>query len=133
MQARHRLWVLILLTTTATLLSGCMSENEKFIQGSWYYFDEHLGSIVGESELIIQWGFGNGVFTYDACCFNIDETVTGRYEVFESTENTITLRLFNTRGSSILNYDNVKLPITIDRQNDTISPYGGDSFIRSTP
>ena len=76
MQARHRLWVLILLTTTAILLSGCMSENEKFIQGTWYYFD--------------------------------------------------------TRGSS-LNYDNVKLPITIGRQNDTISPYGGGSFIRSSP
>jgi hypothetical protein len=45
-----------------------MSENEKFIQGSWFYFD--------------------------------------------------------TRGS-LLNYDNVKIPITIDRQNDTISPYGG--------
>jgi hypothetical protein len=76
MQAGHKLWVLILITTTATLLSGCMSENEKFIQGSWFYFD--------------------------------------------------------TRGS-LLNYDNVKIPITIDRQNDTISPYGGGSFIRSTP
>jgi len=53
-------------------VTGCSDDNEKFIQGAWYYRDAHLDSVPGETFLEIEWLFDQGTFEMHSCCFNGD-------------------------------------------------------------
>ena len=129
MKKRHLLRITLLILVVATLLSGCMDANEEFIQGIWRYQSAHLDEMTSESALIIIWGFSGGTFSYDACCFNIDEHTTGRYQIVESSEDKIVLQLMNVRGSGA-NYEGAQVVIFLDRENDTLKINRGDPFIR---
>jgi hypothetical protein len=108
-----------------------MGPAEEFIQGIWYYDEEHLYRYIAESRLEVFWTFDGGQFAYDVCCMNIDEHITGQYRVLEETEDSITIQIFNVKGSGARYNGTYK--IAIDRENDTISILGGGPFIRVTP
>ena len=129
MRRIHSLRIVIVVLVLAALLSGCMDANEEFIQSIWRYQDAHLDEMTSESALIVIWGFSGGTFSYDACCFNIDEHLTGRYQIVESTEDKITIRLTNVQGSGT-NYDGAEVIIRLDRVNDTLAIGRGGPFIR---
>ena len=110
---------------------GCTNTNDDFIQGSWTYRSEHLAEIVGEKDLIVTWFFSGGTFTYQACCFNIDIEVGGRYRILESTEDHLTLELYNTYGSG--NRFEGEVIIKIDRANNELNIQGDGPFRKLGP
>lgn len=122
----YRLWLTLLLS--AFLLAGCMSPAEEFIQGGWRFESDHLAPIVAEQHLIIVWYFDSGTFSYDACCFNTDEHITGRYRVLEQTEDTLMIEFFNSQGSNRKMQGQYLL--TIDREADTLSISGAGIYDR---
>lgn len=120
-----------LLILSAMLVTGCMGDAEKHIQGTWEYNSEHLLTKTSEQHLTLVWFFSNGTFSYQACCFNIDEEVTGRYRVLDVEDNIITLELYNTRGSQY-RY-NTELRIKIDKETGDLTIQGGSPYRKLEP
>jgi hypothetical protein len=127
---KSRNQVLLLLISTIFFLTGCMSPVEEFIQGTWYYDEEHLHRFIAESALEIYWTFDGGYFAYDACCFNTDEHITGQYRVLDETEDSITIEIYNVKGSGTRYGGQYK--IIIDRETDTLNILGGGPYYRVT-
>jgi hypothetical protein len=115
----------------ALWLSGCMSENESFIQGTWRYDDWHLAEIVSENDLTIIWFFSAGTFTYQACCFNMDVEFGGRYRILESSEDQLVLELYNTYGTGTRMDGQVY--INIDRETGTLEIQSAKPFYKLGP
>ena len=131
MQKHKRLFAVLLILITSFLLSSCMGENETYIQGTWQYDDAHLADIVAESHLTVIWIFDEGNFFYEACCFNVDERITGHYEVVADEENKLTIRVFDTEG--VARRIDAELVIKIDREADTLNIQGGGPYVRNSP
>lgn len=119
------------------LLAGCVSDaNEDFIQGIWYYNDEHLSSVPAESHLSDNWLFERGIFKNAACCF-VKVNMQGRYSILESEENSLKLELYDIKGDrgghSIPPQTTMIITILIDEENDTIKINRAEPYIRITP
>lgn len=108
------------LLLAALLLTGCMGDAEKSIQGTWEWRSEHLMTKASEQHLTVIWFFNNGTFSYQACCFNIDEEISGRYRVISVEENILMLELYNMRGSQYRLASEVRIKINPDDGSLTI-------------
>ncbi len=113
------------------LLTSCMGASESSIQGTWEYSEEHLMPIAGEQHLTVIWFFNNGTFSYQACCFNVDQEITGRYRILEEDGDILILELYNTRGASFRL--NTEIRVKIDRESDTLNIQGAGPFHRLGP
>lgn len=121
----------------AVLFSGCTSDsNDAFIQGIWYYNDEHLSNIPAESHLADNWLFERGTFENASCCF-VKVNMQGKYRILESEGNTIRLELFNIEGDQegipISRNATIAIKIVIDQENDTIKINRTEPYFRITP
>jgi len=130
-------WIIPILIFSLILLTGCKSDpNEDFIQGIWYYNDEHLRSIVGESQQEDKWTFANKTFQNTSCCFT-KVNLQGSYSILESEENALELELFNIvgdqGGASVAKQTTIVIKIAIDQDNDTIIINRAGPYTRITP
>ena len=137
LQLLNKQLTVLALIALAFLLSGCVSDpNEAFIQGIWYYNDEHLSNIPAESHLSENWLFERGTFENVACCF-VKVNMQGSYRILESEGNTLKLELFNIDGDQngipISKQATVLLTIVIDQENDTIKINRTEPYFRITP
>ena len=131
MHSQRRFAFLIAILLICLAAAGCTDTNDDFIQGSWTYRSDHLAEIVSESDLIVTWFFSRGTFTYQACCFNLDIEVGGRYRIIESTEDRLTIELYNTYGSG--NRFEGEVLIKIDRANNELNIQGDGPFQKLGP
>jgi hypothetical protein len=120
----------LILFSLAAVLSGCMSENDKFIQGRWYYSDPHLQKVIAESAQESFWTFDNGTYSRYECCF-AEVSETGRYEIIKSEEDKLVLELFNRNGS--VKAERAQIAVAIDRDGGTIKIGRAGPFTRDVP
>ena len=112
-------------------LSACTpDENEAFIQGSWFYNDQHIQEQIGESFEQTIWVFDRGTYETYSCCF-VKFQGYGRCDILESEVDKLVLDLFNIDGK--FNSERVQILITIDRQADTIRLLRAGPFTRMSP
>ena len=122
---------MIVFTIVLLALVGCtLDPNEAYIQGSWYYNDPHLLSIVGESFNETFWTFESGTYETTTCCFTRFQQY-GRYDILESEGDTMTLVLFNIDGR--FNSERVQIKVRIDREAGTIKLTGVGPLERISP
>ena len=127
-----------LLVFSLTLaLTGCKPDpNVQFIQGTWYYNDAHLGSVVAEPGQETYWTFDRGAFEFSTCCF-YKAVQYGHYRVVESEGAELKLELFNieghVQGMSHSIPDARMLRIVIDAEADTLRIDREEPFSRTTP
>jgi hypothetical protein len=111
-----------------TFLSACTpDQNEAFIQGSWFYNDQHIQEQIGETFEETIWTFDRSTYETYSCCF-VKFQQYGRYDIAESEGDTITLELFNINGK--FKSERVTIAITIDREADTIRLLRAGPFTR---
>lgn len=122
---------ILVLIAAGMILSGCaMDPNEEYIQGSWYYLDQHLQDVIGESQLEVFWSFDRGAYEYYACCF-VRTQQTGRYAVTKSEGDELYIELFNPDGDT--RAEPVGVKIVINRDEGTIKVQGSGEFRRRVP
>ncbi len=99
-----------------TLAACKLDPNDQFIQGTW-----EIAKTDADNEFF-EWNFNNGTFIRQQ---EIDRSnsmyTTGRYRVFESDGDLLTLELFDYKGDRI-SYENnpMTVKIEIDRENNTV-------------
>ncbi len=118
----------LILLLTVVFVAGCTNANEKFIQGTWYMRSEHLDQATGETYLEVEWTFNSGAFEYRACCFNVDQHLTGRYRILDNKDDILTIELFNIKGSGSIGP--AELRLVINRDEDTLVIQGGQPYTR---
>jgi hypothetical protein len=64
----HRKWFTLIIFLGMWVTACTSNPNNDFIQGAWIFVDPHLNEVVGQSFIEHVWVFGNGSFTYEACC-----------------------------------------------------------------
>lgn len=133
----NQIWIILALIAFIILFTGCKSDpNETFIQGIWYYNDEHLRGIVGESQQEDRWLFDNRTFQNTSCCF-VKTNFRGSYSILKSEENTLELELFDIVGDqggmAISKQARMPLIIKINLENDTIEINRSGPYTRMTP
>jgi hypothetical protein len=99
-----------------------MGDSERFIQGYWYRGNVHF---------MDQWYFDRGVFSHEAGDFDGNHrTYSGRYQLVEVNEDSVTLELDDTN----LSYGDERplFVIKIDRESDTIR-IRGENYERVLP
>lgn len=128
---KHQVWMLLGLGILSSLLAACTPDtNETFIQGSWYYNDQHIQEVIGESYSETYWNFEGGTYETYTCCFMTFQQF-GRYNILESDGDTLILDMFNTDGK--FNSEHFQLGIRIDRQAGTIRIGPTGPFTRTLP
>jgi hypothetical protein len=131
MQMKKRYFLILSLMMLSLLAANCQDPNDAYIQGAWEFNSDHLAEIVSEEHLTVIWFFSGGSFTYQSCCFNMDIDVGGRYRILDSSEDRITIELYNTYGSG--SRFGGEILIVIDRENDEINIQGTGPFHRLGP
>jgi hypothetical protein len=105
-------------------------QNETFIQGSWFYNDQHIQEQIGETFEETIWVFDRGTYETYSCCF-VKFQMYGRYDILESESDKLILELFNINGK--FNSERVQIAISIDREADTIRLLRAGPFTRMVP
>jgi len=60
--------LLLVVSALVLLLSACTSdENEAFIQGNWFYNDQHIQEQIGETFSETYWSFDRGTYETYTC------------------------------------------------------------------
>jgi hypothetical protein len=116
---------IILLFQILISLSGCtFDQNDKFIQGKWYFANELGIERAGPVHMLDEWIFNNGKFFHrNEVVFHNPNTLSGRYRIIESREMYIELELYDLQGN--LRYSNtVPAAIQIDEENNEIRVNG---------
>lgn len=106
-------------------LSGCIfDQNDKFIQGKWYFANELEIERAGPVHMLDEWIFENGKFFHrNEVVFHHPNTLSGRYRIIESRQMYIELELYDLQGT--LRYSNtVSMVIQIDEEKDEIRVNG---------
>jgi len=107
---KYRISLLILGILMVTLLAGCMSETEEYVQGYWYR---------GNAHFMDQWFFDRGLFNHKSEVFHGDPDVTsGRYRVLEFDEDSLLLELYDIDLS--FGDDTHQINVKIDLETDTV-------------
>jgi hypothetical protein len=114
-----RLFTVILFSLA--LLTACMSPNEEFIQGDWFFDHQEIRANPDAYHLPFEdreeFTFDHGHYRYYSCCnHNINES--GRYNISKSEENIIVLDLVCETGNCFT--DRIQVMITIDKGKDTL-------------
>jgi hypothetical protein len=79
--------LLLLSLLVLMFMVACTSENEDFIQGYWYR---------GNTHFMDEWVFDQGRFSHKSEVFHgSPEITTGRYQVIDIQEDSVTLELFD--------------------------------------
>lgn len=106
--------LLLLSLLQIIFLAGCSSENEGFIQGYWYR---------GNAHFMDQWFFDRGRFSHKTEVYHGDPNITsGRYQVIDSQDNSLTLELFDIELS--FGDERQQVVIKLDWDSDTIHTRG---------
>jgi hypothetical protein len=118
-------------------LAGCKPDaNEEFIQGVWFYNDEHLQNLPAESHLTDQWLFDRGTFQRATCCF-VTADYSGNYRLLESEQDHLQLELYNLRGdignASLSRQDLLVITLTIQADEDSLQIDRASPYHRLTP
>lgn len=93
-----------------SLLAGCISETEEYIQGYWYR---------GNAHFMDQWYFESGLFQHKSEVYHGDPIITaGRYRVLEFTDDSLVLELYDIELS--FGDEIQQMNIKIDPESDTI-------------
>ena len=108
-----------------------MGDTESFIQGAWTFSEPHLANLPGEQSLTMIWGFDVGTYSYAACCFNQDIQVTGRYRLVDIQDDSLTIDLYDSRGSETR--FNARVKIKLNREDNTLIIQGTGPFTRVLP
>jgi hypothetical protein len=112
---RHKILGVVLLGLAALLLTGCMSEQEEWLQGRWAQGNVHIWT---------EWSFAEGLYSYSSDYTTIgtaNNYESGRYAVKETGEDYIVIELFNRTGNNPAGLEeNEKMRIEIDLEADTI-------------
>ena len=102
--------ILILMSMLLSLLAGCISETEEYIQGYWYR---------GNAHFMDQWYFESGLFQHKSEVYHGDPIITaGRYRVLEFTDDSLVLELYDIELS--FGDEIQQMNIKIDPESDTI-------------
>jgi hypothetical protein len=102
--------ILILMSMLVSLLAGCISETEEYIQGYWYR---------GNAHFMDQWYFESGLFQHKSEVYHGDPIITaGRYRVLEFTDDSLVLELYDIELS--FGDEIQQVNIKIDPESDTI-------------
>lgn len=127
----RRVWMWLAIGMLLLLMAACTPDpNETFIQGSWYYNDQHIQEVVGESYAETIWNFERGRYETKTCCF-VKFQQFGRYDIHESEGDKIILEMFNINGK--FNSERFQLGILIDRDKGTINIGSTGPFTRTLP
>ena len=131
MKQRLRYILVFALVAIPVLLGGCASDpNEGFIQGDWHYVHQRMQPVYhNPGEDISYWTFDRGVYTWEICCLH-NAYETGRYNVVQVDENSITLELF---AGGRLYSEGRQIKIAIDRDKGTLTINRDGPFVRSFP
>lgn len=117
---------LIVYAMLALLLSGCMSDQEEWLQGRWAQGNVHYWS---------EWVFVEGRYSYSYDYTTIgtaNNYESGRYAVKETGDDYIVLELFDRTGNNPgALEENEQLHFEIDVETDTIH-FRGRTFLRVT-
>ena len=106
-------------------LVACMSSNEEFIQGLWYYDNvERLtnpGAYHVPYEDWAEFIFDRGSYHYESCC-NRKINETGRYYIVSTEGNKIVMDLVGETGNEFT--DGTQVRITIFKENGRLMIFG---------
>jgi hypothetical protein len=106
-----RVSILILGLLLVTLLAGCISETEEYIQGYWYR---------GNAHFMDQWYFESGLFQHKSEVYHGDPLITaGSYRVLDYDDDSLVLELYDIDLS--FGDEVQQMTIKIDLESDTIS------------
>lgn len=123
---RHNFCILICLGLAALLLSGCMGEQEEWLQGRWAQGNVHFWA---------EWSFAEGLYSYSNDYTTIgtaNNYESGRYAVKESGEDYIVLELFDRSGNNPgALEENERLRIEFNLEQDSIH-FRGNTYLRVT-
>ena len=122
---------ILIILLFSTLLAACMPEEETIIQGSWYWENQHIAEVIGESYQVVTWHFDRGTFTYESCCYPIPMSYSGNYRVTSIKDDMLILEVFNLQGSS--HFASEEIFIFINKEADTIDIMGASPFTRILP
>lgn len=111
MSNRFRRKVLIVIgILLVSLLAGCMSETEQYIQGYWYRGNVHF---------MDQWYFDRGTFSHISEVFRDDpNTTSGHYQVIDLQDNRLTLEFYDLDRS--FGDERQQVVITLHPESDTV-------------
>jgi hypothetical protein len=133
-----RLWLLLgVVLVLAAGLAGCKKDPRlSFIQGVWFYKDEHLKNFPGESAQVTNWEFDNGYFSVYSCCFT-EVNFSGYYSATEREGDQLNLELFNLEGQNgsmaLRKNDTATITVEIDPDSDTLMINGDGPYSRFSP
>lgn len=99
------------------------SENEKFIQGTWFLAGETPEENGPGHAWFLEWEFNNGKFVQKGYPPILQE---GNYDVMEDEENRLKLRLKKQKGT--FGTKDSELELVIDREARTLSIDGKNGF-----
>jgi hypothetical protein len=108
------------------LLTGCMGEEEQWLQGKWAR---------GNTHFVSEWNFNAGNYSsyFDYTNGVTPRAENGRYIIVETGEETLVLELFQRQGTHPeLLEENQRIRFRINVEEDTIE-YLGQTFERVTP
>lgn len=131
MYTRKRLAILFALFLLFQAAASCQDPNDAFIQGTWEFQFDHLDDMISEEHLTVVWFFSGGNFTYQSCCFNMDIEAGGRYRILDSSEDRLTIELYNTYGTG--SRFGGEILILLDRENNQLTIQGEGPFQRLGP
>lgn len=125
-----RLCFFFILMGSILFLGGCADPNYEFIQGSWHFVHRRVEIGHQPGTDVQYWTFRGGTYKNYSCCIH-EDTENGKYRVIDSDEDSITIELYDTVGSSGGNEDRV-IKIVIDREFDTLK-FDNMELIRGWP
>jgi hypothetical protein len=111
-------------------LGGFEDPNYEFIQGLWHFVHRRVEIGHHPGTDVQYWTFSGGTCINYSCCIH-EDTENGKYRVIDSDEESNTIELYDTVGSSGGNKDRV-IKIVIDREFDTLK-FGNMELIHGMP
>jgi hypothetical protein len=103
-------------------LVACSNQDEEYIQGRWQRGNVHF---------VDEWFFDRGAFSHQTAVANFSpEVQSGQYSLLESSEDGLTLELYDVDGA--FTDERQEIRITIDRENGTLK-IGREIYTRLAP
>ena len=115
-----------------TLPACTPNPNEEYIQGTWAFANEFEDPLSSPIHVFDQWWFGSGRFHYqNEVAMGFPQVVEGNYRILKTTEDQITLELYNVQGTEAIQ-ENHQLTLTLIRADDTLR-FGRTLYYRAGP
>lgn len=111
-------------------LGGCADPNYEFIQGSRHFVHRRVEVGHQPGTDVQYWTFSGGAYLNYSCCIH-EDIENGKYRVIDSDEDSKTIELCDTVGSSGGNEDRI-IKTVVDREFDTLE-FGNMELIHGRP